>query len=100
MIGQLTNLHIAHAARYMKTAGLCYGFVSTYDETIFLKQEVLNGEWTLLYSNAIDGGNKSSASGGKPRVAVRECFWHFLNPINEGHGANNTVPWASWVAQS
>ncbi|KAL3479676.1 hypothetical protein BJX99DRAFT_255403 [Aspergillus californicus] len=38
---------------YIKDTKLRYGFITTYEETIFVKQECRNGQWILLYSRPI-----------------------------------------------
>ena len=41
-------------ARYMKVYRMRYAFLTTYEQTVFLKQEQLqDGEWVLWYSSPI-----------------------------------------------
>ncbi|KAL4786666.1 hypothetical protein BJX76DRAFT_355022 [Aspergillus varians] len=81
--------YLTQAADYMKTAGVQYVFISTYNETLFLKQELHNGQGTLLYTRAIEASTQFSANaqGAVPQVTIRECFLHFLSLINEGYAA-------------
>lgn len=41
---------IGQVTRYMKDFNVKYGFFSTYQQYVFLKQERVNGHWTLFYS--------------------------------------------------
>lgn len=61
----LTELPLipAQPALYMHQNGLKYGFITTYEETIFLKQVRIGGTWTLYDSKSIKGGR--TLTGGK-----------------------------------
>lgn len=72
-----------------------YGLFSTYNETIFLKQEQsANGTWELHYSSIVKhtqmGGNDDQAS-------LRECTFFLAVLASRGHQANNQTPQGSWA---
>ncbi|KAL3480518.1 hypothetical protein BJX99DRAFT_254508 [Aspergillus californicus] len=46
-----------------KDAKLKYGFITTYEETIFIKQECRNGQWVILYSRPIRSNTKFNDEG-------------------------------------
>lgn len=88
---------------YMFTANLKYGFISTYDMTIFLKEEMIGGVWGIAYSRPImscteweqvDDGNYED------RVSLRECFLYLVHMAESDHVANNQLPWGQWFTSS
>ncbi|KAB8207799.1 hypothetical protein BDV34DRAFT_223003 [Aspergillus parasiticus] len=87
-------------AQYMKLADLRYGFLSTYNETIFFRQVVSNNVWVLQHSVPIQGNTaKQDGLNGNynGRVSVRECFLYLMLLANAQHTAGNTLPMAQWV---
>ncbi|KAB8277032.1 hypothetical protein BDV30DRAFT_223995 [Aspergillus minisclerotigenes] len=69
----------AQIAGYMKMSDRKYGFISTYEETIFLKQDFKMGSWTLFHGHAI----RHSTTGQEgldfvDKVSLRECFWFLI----------------------
>ncbi|OKL58543.1 hypothetical protein UA08_06226 [Talaromyces atroroseus] len=73
---------------------LKYGLFSTYDMTIFLKQEQSqNGTWELHYSSIVE----YSQIGGVDKSSLRECAFYLAVLASGGHGANNQTPLDSWV---
>src|SRR3954447_7819930 len=73
-------------ARYMKAYKRKYAFLTTYEETMFLKQEEQeNGEWVLWYSEPIFHHVNSNFNIANPDdhrqyrgcVSLRECFLYF-----------------------
>lgn len=49
----VTDRVTGQMAQYMHDLKVKYGFLTTYDETIFLRQVLINGRWTLEYSPVI-----------------------------------------------
>lgn len=87
---------LAQPIMYMKDLGCMYGFLSTYEETIFLRQVVdNNGEWRVEYSPVV----LSSASYDRlmtipPVVSVSQCFFCVgLNALNQGPVNNISTGW-------
>lgn len=74
----------------MKEGHTKYGFLSTYNQTAFLKQEFVDGKWRLFVSDIV----KSDASSGS-RPTLRQCFWYLLNQLN--YSAFNETPDEDWV---
>ncbi|KAL5340320.1 hypothetical protein BJX70DRAFT_396829 [Aspergillus crustosus] len=100
--GEVKNLPkvLAQIAEYLHIRGLKNGFVSTYDQTIFVKQELANGVWTLFYSPAIPSDAKllePTTVGGNPWVSLKECFWFLCKLAKAGHAANNPLSLQKWV---
>src|SRR5437667_3962081 len=67
----------------MHQSNMKYAFLTTYNQTVFLRQEEhpgKKGEWVLWYSNVIKNGTASiQVSSVSPRdfhgkVSLRECF--------------------------
>ncbi|KAK2760838.1 hypothetical protein FQN54_002077 [Arachnomyces sp. PD_36] len=75
---------LGQVARYMITAELIFGFLTTYQQTIFLKLEKdpKSGAMVLWHSNVINGNSiyaEADRSDNTPRayhnkVTLRECF--------------------------
>ncbi|KAE8144195.1 hypothetical protein BDV25DRAFT_145895 [Aspergillus avenaceus] len=84
---------------YMVTAKLKYGFISTYCMTIFLKQEVIGGVWTIAFSRPIMSCTewKNVEDGNyEDTVSLRECFLYLVRMAENDHIANNQVPEEQW----
>lgn len=92
-----------------------YGFLTTYDQTIFLKQAPLNskrGEWALWYSNVILNTTRSTPVDGVDlrfkyrheyhgKVSLRECFLFLGQEIQSGkYRVENTTDSKLWVGTS
>ncbi|KAE8330048.1 hypothetical protein BDV39DRAFT_191005 [Aspergillus sergii] len=87
-------------AQYMKLANLRYGFLSTYEQTVFFRQIVSNGRWVLQYSEPIKGSTKYEEvldGNYENRVTVRECFLHLIRLAETHHVGGNTLPMTQWV---
>lgn len=85
----------------MQEGRLKYGVVSTYAQTVWLKQEEVEGERVLFYTGAIFANASyadAAGPGESPKVTVRECFGYLGHLLNEGHTANNPMPVNHWVA--
>lgn len=92
----------------MKTYQKRYAFLTTYNETLFLKQSQLsNGEWVLWYSNPIFHDTVSNFDPGSDRgyrdcVSIRECFLYFFYMSNSSVNcvANNRMDNTSWTSST
>lgn len=79
-----------------------YGFLSTYDETIFLRQQEVNGEWEIEYSAVIHASNSYVRSIptdllNSPIVSVKQCFL-YVACLASGQGpVFNNTPKPQWV---
>ncbi|KAJ5200276.1 hypothetical protein N7491_008923 [Penicillium cf. griseofulvum] len=76
---------IGQLAEYMIDLKLPYGFHSTYNETIFLRQVNVQGVWTIEYSEVINDTSD---------LPIRQCFWYLaqLAAAVAGQPVNNTIP--------
>jgi hypothetical protein len=89
---------------YMRDLSLKYGFLSTYEQTIFVRQELVNGQWELQYSPSIRHST-SATSVALPAnftrsVSLRQSFWHLATLAQAGHVATNPLPSAQWVVSA
>lgn len=81
---------------YMKDLGCMYGFLSTYEETIFLRQVVdNNGAWRVEYSPVVLSSvfyDRLTTTPGV--VSVRPCFFYVgLNALNQEPVSNISTGW-------
>lgn len=119
-----TSGRIGQIAEYMKALKLRYGFLSNYNETIFLRQVERpvsnwqqsnghgpqNAEWCLQHSSVIRHNTKAARSVGsqgthdadahRHKVSLRQCMWHICNLVAAGHQADNMMPDEQWVDNS
>lgn len=80
----------------MQTYKVKYGFQTTYDETIFLKQESTSSGWVLYYSDPIQHDAIGDRS--KGTVSLRECFLYLVDESLNSPVANNDEQ--NWVVSS
>lgn len=80
-----------------------YAFLTTYEETIFLKQELpRDGTWTLFFSGPISHkhGVPVGKSHPEPQLSLRRCMlWLCIVTSGgpENYLANNSTPIKNWV---
>lgn len=73
-------------ARYMQVFRLKYGFLTTYNKTIFLKQEGTNSDAVLYFSPAIE------SSGQTP--SLRECIVYMQSLVEQPKDSQElSTPW-------
>lgn len=87
---------LAQPIMYMKDLGCMYGFLATYDETIFLRQVVdNNGVWRSEYSPVIlSSTTYDRRMTTSPVVSVKQCFFYVgLNTLNQGPVNNMSTGW-------
>lgn len=70
---------LAQPLKYMRDLKCKYGFLSNYEETIFLRQEFIEGRWTVDYSPVIWASTSYVKSDlaiflGTPSCPLRQCF--------------------------
>lgn len=83
---------------------LKYAFLTTYTQTVFLKQEEVKGKWKLYFSDPIynDTGKSTTPAQGDsvPGLTVRHCLL-WLCCITRGgsgkHVAENGTPLDQWL---
>ncbi|KAJ5087186.1 hypothetical protein N7456_010802 [Penicillium angulare] len=88
-------------AQYMGDLNLKYGFMSTYEETVFLKLESSGGpnsETILYHSPVILRDSRSSNTPGSESVTIRQAFFYLGCLANSGHRhAVIPRPGTTWV---
>ena len=87
-----SNRLLGQIANYMKAYHLKYGFWTTYEQTVFLKQEESQGRWFLRVSDVIKYNTKSDLKRGADdnltnRVSLRECMLFLICQTN-GRGSD------------
>ncbi|PWY83798.1 hypothetical protein BO94DRAFT_576220 [Aspergillus sclerotioniger CBS 115572] len=74
---------LGQISRDMWAAKLKFAFMTNYRWTVFLRREMVNGKWTLYYSDAIPHDAVSDLDG-KTRgcVSVRECMLYLVHTVS------------------
>ncbi|KAJ5116639.1 hypothetical protein N7456_000987 [Penicillium angulare] len=77
---------LGQIAGYMNEFSLKYGIISTYEETVFLRQTVARGRWCLDYSPVVYHGNQYRDNGPRrsPTISTRQGFMHIARLANQG----------------
>ncbi|KAH8805001.1 hypothetical protein F5884DRAFT_754579 [Xylogone sp. PMI_703] len=100
---------MGQTSRYMWLGGCKYGFLSTYDETVFLKQDIdpqNPGGYALFYSDIILHSTSSEeVPGPNPQpedfrntVSLRECMLYIGREIQNGNWPlANTMTINQWI---
>ncbi|GKZ31237.1 hypothetical protein AbraIFM66950_011530 [Aspergillus brasiliensis] len=101
---------LGQLARYMHEAKIKYGFLTTYKQTIFLKQaphpdKQKRGQMALWHSNVISHNTPSAEvdprgdfTRYKGRVSLRECFLFLGKMANDSPMCENPLDSTKWVA--
>jgi hypothetical protein len=86
---------------------LKYGFLTTYDQTMFFKQDLhpLDPEQCVLYfsnvirhTTAYQANNSTNFAQYHGKVSLRECFLYLANQIIAGdYGMDNPMSEHDWV---
>jgi hypothetical protein len=78
----------------MRLSQLKYAFLSTYTQTIYLKQEFRQGQWTLYHSSVIDHNAQRSTPGAHidGNVSLRQCMWYLMHLAETTHLVQNNTP--------
>ncbi|GKZ85502.1 hypothetical protein AnigIFM56816_011469 [Aspergillus niger] len=89
MLGQI--------AQYMKDLSLRYGLMSTYNETVFLRQEfdAATGSWELQHSPVIYHSTSADLESSRP--SVRQCIWYIATWAQVLPDVQNGTPTALWI---
>jgi len=85
--------------RYMRDHQCEYGFLTTYEQTIFLHQTQKNGEWAVKYSEVIfsDTEYAEARNGSELTVSVKQCFIYLAEVASKATPTQNLVPRDDWV---
>lgn len=90
---------IAQVLKYMKDLGCMYGFLSNYEETIFLRQRYNGTTWVVDFSPVILASSVSAPGLPSPMVSARECFFYIATLAHQQGMVTNPLPSNSWVAR-
>ncbi|KAI2730069.1 hypothetical protein CBS147332_1921 [Penicillium roqueforti] len=83
-----------------------FGFVSTYDETIFLRQvQLASGQWIVEYSPVIYSTDAYQPSGSQGygsglSVSMRQCMFYVAMLASAQGPVNNQTSVAQWVVKT
>jgi hypothetical protein len=90
---------LAQPIWYMQELGCVYGFLSNYEETIFLRQLVDNqGTWRIEYSPVIQSSTAYDRDANPPVVSARQCFFYVgLDALTQGVVNNTTRNWVTRI---
>lgn len=99
---QLLRRAIAQPVEYMMDLRCKYGFISTYNETIFLRQEYINGEWVIDYSPVIEGSTSYVKSDPAnilepPFVSAKQCFLYMARIASIDGPVQNPTQKSLWI---
>ena len=93
---------LAQPISYMLDLGCVYGFMTNYDQTIFLRQIQVGSTWRIEHSPVIessvryaplDPANQSTG----PVLSFNQCFL-YLATIAEAQGPiSNPTPHGQWI---
>ncbi|KAB8224948.1 hypothetical protein BDV33DRAFT_199232 [Aspergillus novoparasiticus] len=88
---------LGQIAQYMKDLNLKYGFMATYNETVFLRQEKdgVTGKWELQYSPVI----MHSTSGTSKTASLRQCIWYMARCAEAQRHVTNDTRRQLWVVR-
>ncbi|CAG8011193.1 unnamed protein product [Penicillium salamii] len=85
---------IGQLARYMRDLRVQYGFYSTYKSHVFLSQELVDGQWAILYSpvisDTIDPERRSA-------LTVRQCYFFLGKAASRAGPSANLTPTNQWT---
>jgi hypothetical protein len=87
---------LAQPIKYMQDLGCMYGFLGTYEETIFLRQVIdNNGVWRIEYSPVILSSTTYDRHETQPPVvSVKQCFFYVgVNASIQGPVNNRSPGW-------
>ncbi|OQD84253.1 hypothetical protein PENANT_c013G11003 [Penicillium antarcticum] len=85
---------------YMLDLRVMHGFMSSYGETIFLRQVSNGNEWVIEYSPTVESSfvGSNEARGEEP-PSVRECFMYLSSLAAKQPPVDNFTPRDEWIGQ-
>lgn len=90
---------------YMGDLQCAFGFISTYDETVFLRQvQLASGQWSVEYSPVIYSTDVYEPSGSQGpgsglSVSMKQCMFYVAMLASAQGPVNNQTPAAQWVVR-
>ncbi|KOS42674.1 hypothetical protein ACN38_g6420 [Penicillium nordicum] len=82
---------------YMLDLQLRYGFMSNYDDTVFLRQVFKNGEWVVEYSPVVEASFDGSDTMGNEPPSLRQCFAYLSSLASVQPFVDNSTPRDNWI---
>ena len=90
---------LAQPVGYMLDHQCKYGFITTYKESIFLRQvKYSDGTWGIEYSPLVLGCDFADVSTDvEPVLSTRQCLFHFARMAEHDGDVNNPTPRKDWI---
>ncbi|KAI2788343.1 hypothetical protein POX_e06357 [Penicillium oxalicum] len=93
---------LAQPIQYMKDLNCMYGFMSNYQQTIFLRQQFICGKWVVDYSPVILASTSYIKTDlgdflATPIVSLRQCFLAIAHQAQTQGPVSNLTPNWQWV---
>jgi hypothetical protein len=94
--GGMRNL-LAQPIQYMLELDVMFGWLSTYQQTIFLRQTYVNNAWGIEYSPIIEPTTRYTPTDGNAPPSAKQCYF-FLSGLANAHGpVGNSTPRTQWI---
>ncbi|KAJ5667812.1 uncharacterized protein N7477_006382 [Penicillium maclennaniae] len=92
---------LAQPVDYMLEHQCKYGFITTYEESIFLRQvKYSDGTWGIEHSPLDSGFDLARVStSGEAVLSTRQCFYHFSCAAEQNGDVNNPTPRKDWIKE-
>ncbi|OQD70622.1 hypothetical protein PENDEC_c022G03081 [Penicillium decumbens] len=89
---------LGQIAAYMQETDRKHAFLTTYEQTIFLRKVDVNRKWTMEYSPVI----YHWAMGSSSTVSLRECFWNLalLSKSDTKFGLDSGTRAQTWTRRA
>ncbi|KAJ5521607.1 hypothetical protein N7527_005722 [Penicillium freii] len=90
---------LSQPIQYMQDLNCAYGFYTTYDETIFLRQVLVNGVWEIQYSPCVLAKYRyqETTPSTTPIVSVKQCFLYVATLARQQGPLAYNVAAPAWV---
>jgi len=98
LMNVLTEAYVGQIAAYMQETDRKHAFLTTYEQTIFLRKVDVNRKWTMEYSPVI----YHWAMGSSSTVSLRECFWNLalLSKSDTKFGLDSGTRAQTWTRRA
>lgn len=88
---------LAQPIQYMLELDVKFGWLSTYHQSIFLRQTYVNNAWGIEYSPIIYATTRYTPTDGNADVSAKQCYF-FLASLANAHGpVGNSTPTSQWI---
>lgn len=95
----LTKTYLGQVAAYMLEIKLKYAFLTTYEETVFLRKVDASTQWAIQYSPVILHSDRGSASSGTVSLCQSLYYVALLGQANPDFGVETGVRNQVWTEE-